>query len=1283
MQYQPLFNDSYLRSLWAAEFEAFRASERDEELRERLLHWAEREFQKETSAQQPFVDLFFKQTWGYRAAGEGAADDGYTCYSEYSVAGAGGGGSVGSADLALGWFGTDEHAPIPQVLCEFKDVRSGLDSPQSRKGNDRSPVEQCNDYLQGARRQTERLFHGNPRVRPAWGVVTDMNEFRLFHIDRGFEQSQRFVIQSASPRDVALVERSPVADFQRFVFWKIFRPEMLLSDLGPGDLERRLSGQIAHEKNLESEFYKDYQRYRQHVYESLVAANPRFSGTRGDLVRLTQNFLDRCIFALYCEDMGSALNFPPNLVRDVLGDLSQSRMMDRHDNTAWDRIRRLFDAMAHGGPYAGFSIDRFNGGLFAEDTQLDQLNIPTHVFCEPGQLARVDAHPKTLLYLSQAYNFGATGDDGESGITLYTLGRIFEQSITELEIMEAEAEGRPSLNKITKRKRNGVYYTPERIVHYIVQQTIGRKLKELRADTGVERHGPISDELVYDYQHKKDLRTSEHRRVEDYLAALNAYQNALGAITVVDPACGSGAFLIAALQYLVQSHQWIFDERNRIIGQARLFDHDATIKEVLRNNLYGVDINAESVEITKLALWLNTAVPGKPLSALDHTIRCGNSLVDSDLSQHIQLDMLEIDTRERINVFDWEEAFPEVFAQGGFDIVIGNPPYVKLQHFRKVFSHVAEYLVDARRADGASKYRSTQTGNFDLYLPFIERGMALLKEGGRLGYIAPSLWLKNQYGEGLRELVHQEQWLDRWVDFGSFQIFDEATTYTSLQFFHKHPTPGITFAAAPDGNLAKVDWETRDTIPWADLPSADTWNLHESREFQFLKRLSSDYPTLGDIKDIIVGFRGIESGADYIYYFDEKIGPNLYRRTSGSLPYDSISLEDELMVPLVSGSEADRYTRPTTTRWALFPFYKRENPDRLVTQSDMKALYPRVWKYLKSHEDLLRARDNGKANNDEWYDYIYHKNHEKQMWPKLGFPQTIDRLGGYNDSKGDYFHNNVRVGGVTIKGNTQHLWALLSLLNHPLLDWVFRRISRPKRGGYFEANKQFLLPLPIIDLDPSASTKLTHFGQTLQKLYTIRRDLMTQIDRRLESAHMQDAEKDWTWLWGARCDWKTWRDGAPKALKGAAKTRWCKEQCAELLDAKLSEVQHFLNQSGRLNIRSVDGELLVEVGGVPALDGIFAEEAAEWIAAQWRHKWRNTGKTTTPDAKRLLADFLRLKDTDNHALITRVSELDQELEQLEAKILATEAELDELVYTLYGLSEEERAMVEADKRPVF
>jgi len=203
-----------------------------------------------------------------------------------------------------------------------------------------------------------------------------------------------------------------------------------------------------------------------------------------------------------------------------------------------------------------------------------------------------------------------------------------------------------------------------------------------------------------------------------------------------------------------------------------------------------VDINSASAEITRLALWLHTARGDKPLSSLDTTIREGNSLIGSDFFKgQINLAFYDEVEKERINAFDWKERFPEVFARGGFDAVVGNPSYVKLQNFRKVHADMAEFLRSGRQ--DIPGYTSTQSGNFDLYLPFIEKGLSILNEHGRLGFIAPSLWTVNEYGAALRAMIADGQNLDRWLDFKAHQIFEESRSTRRFSSIRSTRTIGL------------------------------------------------------------------------------------------------------------------------------------------------------------------------------------------------------------------------------------------------------------------------------------------------------------------------------------------------------------------------------------------------------------------------------------------------------------------------------------------------------------
>jgi hypothetical protein len=1293
MQALPLFKDEYLFSIWEDEFKQY-LDQHDEDVVVALKAWDGRDKSlTERQLDGLFVTKLFRDLWRYHGTGSDDTADRYTLLSEYSVPGAGQQGGTGKADLALGNFGNDNLSDVPQVLCEFKDINSGLDAPQKRKGNDRSPVRQCLDYLKYAFDKTE----DNLPVKPTWGIVTDMNEFRLYFRKAGNAQCQRFVIASCDEPD-ALIGECETAAEKRFLFWKLFSREQLIADRGQSKLEKLLGRQWTLEKALERDFYKEYQAYRQHVYESILEANPNFSGTRGELVRMTQRFLDRCIFLLFCEDMGKALSFPTDLLRDILIRESCSPNYSGNFDNIWALVKQLFSTMRDGGVFPpDHKIHKFNGGLFENLETLENLRIPNRIFCAQDQgesKERLGEFKNTLLYLSATYNFGATSAGRERTITLYALGRIFEQSITDLEYMRAEADGVPTVAKLSKRRRDGVYYTPEWVTLYIVQHVIGRRLEEERERLRLVLGQSIDDEDLRKYRKARTKPKTNPATI--HLKKLDQYEQFLDHITVLDPACGSGAFLIQSLHYLQQHRRDIRAERERVTGASSLFDQDAVIRSILSNNLYGVDINPESVEITQLALWLNTASPGKPLSTLDQNIRCGNTLVGDGFAEFYNekhktlFDDADPSEREKVNAFDWSEAFPGILGsdvppqQRGFDCVIGNPPYVKLQHFRKVVPDVAEYLSTATvpgSADAPSRrlYDSTKSKNYDLYLPFIERGLSLLSPAGHLGYIAPSVWLLNEYGVGLKNHLKQTQRLERWVDFKDFPVFEEAMTYTAIQFYRGRPTDYITFAACPDGQLATV--EDVGTIPYENLDADDTWVFLPDREQGLIDRLNEKCSRLDEHPAVDTIFQGLVTSADYVYHL-EKTGANEYCQKGNKADGVTYEIESGLMKPLVSGADAKRYQHPDTTTYLVFPYDVAGADARLLNAEEMAERYPNGWAYLKRHEADLRGREKGKMDRDrDWWGYVYPKSLDKHHIPKLGVATTVPEMRVFFDVNGEFCLNNVRVNGILVEAS--YAWYVLGILNSRVADFVFRRISKPKEprpsGAYFEANKQYIAPIPVPDADETQKQFVSAAAERLQTLHSNRRDVIDAIDTRLSSNQMVDQEKPPSWIWADIFDVAHWKTANPNGLKGRELSRWSKEYYETLLAEKLESIDDQITFGDTMLAAHEDSQLKFFTGGRCVIDRIYVtDDEANVILPQWQQKARDCFVSESMNAKRIVTRVLELRITTNAALISQLAEHTEKLSAIESDILAEERSLDDFVFDLYGLQPEEKQIIEED-----
>jgi hypothetical protein len=1262
----------FLRSVWAHEYETFKDSPDEAELLERLKRWASRGAQKETTAQAALLEEFFRATWGYVHAGQAGGEQNYSLYPAFPVAGAGQRGGTGEADAALGHFSPGESSPIPQVLVEFKDIKSVLDAPQKRKGNTRSPVKQGLDYLYAARKG---MFGYEPII-PTWAIVTDMNEFRLYWADRGERQFISFAIEKKELfQNATLLEDTETGRFDRFLFSRLFHSDMLIvrGASGRPELLSLIQRQRFRQSELENRFYQEYRAFREHLYRMLLLHNgpetDRFPGTKGRLVRLAQKILDRAIFVFFCEDMGRALGFPPQLLRDYLIRQADDQYFDPRGGEIWQWLRRLFKAMNDGRAFGDHQINQFNGGLFATDLELEKLHIPNSVFCERGQGqndASLAGNKLTLLYLSASYNYasgwaeGIGGDQGRSAkrdpernIGLYTLGRIFEQSITELEILEAEEDGRVSLNKESKRKRDGVYYTPEWVVERIVDETVGRRLTDLKTACGWP---------------------SDKQNRLPTLAAIDAYESELREIRIVDPACGSGAFLITTLAYLLDEWKIVRDLR-RQNGQTMAEENwtDNAIRDILRRNLYGVDINPASVEITKLALWLHTARSDKPLSSLNDHIRDGNSLIGPEF--YNGLAPYSADEQERINAFDWRAAFPGVFARGGFDCVVGNPPYVKLQNFRKVHADMAAHLSRDPAQGGA--YYSTQTGNFDLYLPFIEKGIHLLNDSGRLGYIAPSVWQMNEYGAGLRGVIERGRHLWGWIDFSSFQIFDEATVYTALQFFSKRPNDEVAVVQAPNGVVAESPWEADDIrLPYTRLSFGDRWLLVTGAERDLIDKLAVNGRRLDDPSVSRNIFVGIQTSADQIYHL-KRLGPNRYEEkpAKGAKRGRIIEIEDEIMKPLVSGVHANRYLTPETDTYLLFPYASNEGRVRLISPSVMEADFPHAWAYLRGHEEALRARESSKFDHEEWYQFGRSQNIGRQQVEKVIVPRLVMHVACSVDPNGKFYLDNVDVGGVEPAKNISP-WFLASALNGKAADFAFRRISKPFRGDFRSANKQFIAPLPIPNATREDQTALARDAERLQALHNQRREALADIAGRMGSVRIRPRPEEW--LFSDLPDLDDLRDKAPKRLIGTDRSKWAKERRAREVEARHATLADHLKPGVPLSAELLRGELRLLIDGIPAIKGIFPPPAeAPFLLAQWAVLVSRTEVTEKLTGKKLADLLRRVSPTAEAHLMTEVIHLQESIAAYETEIAMLEARINQTIYRLHDLTSAEVAMIEA------
>ena len=483
---------------------------------------------------------------------------------------------------------------------------------------------------------------------------------------------------------------------------------------------------VSQEDVITKKLYNDYSLFKRELYQNLVKLNPGYDSL--ELFKKSQKLLDRFLFIFFAEDRSL---LPTNLIFRINKEWQQLREM-RIEVSLYDRYKVYFNDLNHGARVSlpafsqtaaakkeEYQIYAYNGGLFKDDEILSAVKIDDDVLFK---------HTEKL----SNYDFA-------SEVDVNILGHIFENSLNELDEIKAQLEGQEVEKTKTKRKKDGVFYTPKYITKYIVDNTVGKLCLDKKAELQLNDEDYIID------------KKRQHKTKQALTDKLNTYRNWLLQLTICDPACGSGAFLNQALDFLIAEHRYI-DEL-----QAKLFGDTLVLSDVegsiLENNLFGVDINEESVEIAKLSLWLRTAQPNRKLNDLNSNIKCGNSLID-DVS--VAGD----------KAFNWRNEFLNVFERGGFDVIIGNPPYVS-----KTFT-------DKVKAFYKSKYKTAQY-QLELYVLFMELAVLMTKRLGKLSFIVPNSWMKNLMFGDCRQYLLQNVSFDIIVP-NLDKVFSDASVDTCI-----------------------------------------------------------------------------------------------------------------------------------------------------------------------------------------------------------------------------------------------------------------------------------------------------------------------------------------------------------------------------------------------------------------------------------------------------------------------------------------------------------------------
>jgi len=769
---------------------------------------------------------------------------------------------------------------------------------------------------------------------------------------------------------------------------------------------------------VDDAFLGEIERWRELLARNIALRNEKLS--QRELNFAVQRVIDRIIFLRICEDRGI----------EPYGKLLALRNGER----AYPRLCEFFNR----------ADERYNSGLFHFQREKDRPTAPDELTLT---LAVDDKVIKDIIgnlyYPESPYEFSVLPAD--------ILGQVYERFLGKVIRLtaghQAKVEDKPEV-----RKAGGVYYTPTYIVDYIVKNTVGKLLEG-----------------------KKPGQAAN--------------------LKILDPACGSGSFLLGAYQYLLDWHRDYYvnqmkvgpdcqtgrsgNMKSKIFqstgGEWRLTTDER--KRILLANIFGVDIDTQAVEVTKLSLLLKVLegesqetitkqfelFHQRALPDLGRNIKCGNSLIGPDFYQQQQLNLPDDEARYRINAFDWQAEFSEIMIHGGFDAVIGNPPYVR-----------QESLGDEFKAYAKNHFQ-TFAGTADLYVYFFEQAHRLLRKDGYFGMICSNKFMRTNYGQALRNFLSKKTELLQIVDFGELPVFAGAATFPAVFLTKNESVTNQHCLYAP---IKRLDFQVLEdevkSIGYVlnNLSLGDTnWTLARAEHAAILGKIRAVGKPLGEYVDKKI-FYGIKTGLNEAFVIDAKTRSALIKADKKN---------GDLIKPFAAGDDIRKYHIRQNDAFLIF----------VRRGTDIKQ-YPSIEKHLLQYKTRLMPKPSNMKGSDwpgrkpgsyQWYEIQDSVDYFQEFGkPKIVYPDIAKESRFTIDHNGIYFGNTV----YFIPSNDLYL---LGILNSRLIWEYYKTIASvlgdANKGGRLRWFTQDVLNLPIPppDLNPSLADRLRQLVNQMLDLH--------------------------------------------------------------------------------------------------------------------------------------------------------------------------------------------------------
>jgi type I restriction-modification system DNA methylase subunit len=635
-------------------------------------------------------------------------------------------------------------------------------------------------------------------------------------------------------------------------------------------------------------------------------------------------------------------------------ELEEKKLWEAKNETkAWKKVKEVF----------AYYDKYYDSKLFTYLADPTKVHLCDTLDIDDGVLREILSDLYQTKDRSVSYDFKV--------IPANVLGNVYEQYLSH--ILKKTAKRAVLSENQVHRKEQGIYYTPTYIVDFIVNNTLGELLKDRKID--------------------------------------------FEQVKVVDPACGSGSFLIKAFDQLNEYYK----ENDKNYNQT-LLDFKAEIlfkaeSRILQNNLFGVDLDKQAVEITQLNLLLKIAEKRQRLPILEQNIKRGNSLIDDE-------------TFAGTTAFKWKKEFPETMNSGGFDVIIGNPPYVRQEEL----GEIKPYL--------EANYETYQ-GTADLFVYFFEKELELLKDNGYFGMIVSNKWLKAGYGENLRRFL-LKFWITDIIDFGDLKVFPDATIYPCIIIMRKihKQNPKLKICKLETLQFDSLETYVKNNSFFINQSSLSEkeWNIQKKEGNDLIKKIRESGIPIEEYTAARI-YRGILTGLNKAFIIDEKTKHKLMQEDPNNA---------NLIKPFVIGAEIKRYSIKSKKNYLIF-----------AKRGLDLSVYPSILQHLEQFKIELTPKKNKeqevgrKMGNYEWYEIQditkYYKEFEKPkiIWGNLTIRSsfTLDETNGY-----------VNAPACILPTNSKYV---LGILNSKLMSYFLKSICAERQGGFMEQKPVYVSQVPI------------------------------------------------------------------------------------------------------------------------------------------------------------------------------------------------------------------------------